>query len=156
MEERTGLKNIAGHYTLPSALTAHEIENYAIAVQYLTQDGVLKDGLKKLQDLWHNLTLLNPELKEVQPGRNSLRQLSDAIRGVASGFNTSDIHDFIHIGNGSIRNREPDYAQKLDRLQRAIGPIGWIPGRKTLHKIDLQLEMLGIIKPQEKPPRFEP
>ena len=153
LEQKTGFTNIAGHYTMPGDLHAHELENYAQMIRNLSQNNKIPraEGLDKLHAVWSSLRRLNPELNSITLHRDDLMQVFHAVMGVTSGFNPDDIHEFIHIGGAQMRSSAPDYRARVRKVENALGHIGWVPSLKTLDTIIGQLDKAP---PPPKPRRF--
>lgn len=144
------LSGIAGRYTLPHGLEAPDIENYALIVRDLTLSGKIdgRTGLNKLLTLWADIKRLNPGLEAIKPAEGDLWQAYHCLLGVSSAFNSKDISDFIHIGNGTVRQQDPVYREAFRRVEEKAGRIYWIPSLETIEKINRQLVTGG--------PKFPP
>lgn len=154
-EEVTGLKGISGSWIMPPGLTEDDIKNYLkIAFISLTNDCAWNDRAilrqpegrdflttrKTLQDLWHALKCLNPDLEKIQLDQNNAYKIWDSVFGVISQFNADDIDWWLNVG-GTQQSREQiaGYGNMRDRIEEQLGCImKWVVSANTMKRIHAQ------------------
>ena len=167
-EQQHGLTGISGGYIYPKS--ADDLEDSVVNHVLNDLKIVAQFNIKKLKgkiprnasglDYYHGhrrdylngifdeLLSLNPVLSGINFDRNDDTQLTNVIRGIASGFNVSDINYYLKcLGQGGVMELavncdgtelERKALEKQIQLKLGENPltgIGWVASPETLQKI---------------------
>jgi hypothetical protein len=169
-EKATGLKGIGGNYKYPASMNAVQFddawtwtfiqkENRQILPTALVAAGIalpeyprrmdINDYMATLpqpvqgmyRNVWDELVALNPQLKGVRVDKGDIGQVYDAINGVASGFNVTDINYYLEA-DSSREARLKYFAHPLiAKIDEESGAhMCWIAAPETLQQVSLQLD----------------
>ncbi|TAL39509.1 MAG: hypothetical protein EPN97_02285 [Alphaproteobacteria bacterium] len=166
-EIQTGLKGIAGEYTLPDGMNAAQFEDHfhwqflndrTVPPPALVEKGfippqplspkltldVLNTAPSEVgqfyRQTWDHLVELNPALKDVKLDRANLVEVNHAIFGVSSGFNAPDINFYLERNRGDVSPKGyfEDPRFKWIAAESGAHPE-WIAAPETLNSITEQL-----------------
>ena len=155
LENKYGLKDIAGHYKFVDGKTAPFAE-YDYRKRFMkyfhatkmqnSENPILREAsqivlqgapeaLKEINGEIKKLQELNPELKRLNFNPNKMLEAYQALIGVTSGYNPDDINYFLH----SLRTGKRD--ESLNQRKDKMGiNLGWQPAHTTMDRIEAQLK----------------
>ena len=135
-EEQNRIQGLAYQYILPSGLLPIELNEYVLFAS-LTDQGVYK----RLNEVWKQLKKDNEKtLWSLKFDTNDTRQLYNAILGVASAFLPQDIQFYLDGGKSSTLREDREIKFLLDKIERCLNNICWVPCLDTLRLIDQQID----------------
>ncbi len=173
-EAAHGLSGVATYYKFPETKIGDEVSRLAIFFTHYAVDRYSSEvfscyeppcddnnyAIKKINELnsdlmlqmqgdWARLTELNPSLGKIGVDIDDPLNLFDAILGVASLFNVSDVDFFVteryrgkSMDIASYTSNIPEYQklrQSVDALCANCLRVKWVPSLDTLRHIEVSL-----------------
>lgn len=106
-----------------------DIENQQIYIEYHWAS-----ENENILTYYYNLLLdLNPQLKIINAP--TLNKKNDVIMGAISKFILDDIKEFVEIGGGVTRGKDPYWIKLKNSIDSRYGKAYWIPSTKTLERL---------------------
>lgn len=153
-EAKTGITGIAGHYVMPGALTAQQVENYVMLLDHSVLRGKIthEQQHEKMVSLVAALQGRNPELDIIKYNTEDTFHLRYIAIGATSGFKAGDINSFVNGGTYLKLKNDPAYVALREKLEAQTGVSmgGWIPTMDTLKTIDKKLSLQPAPAPSAK------
>lgn len=169
LEDKTGLKGIAGRYKFIGGAEPAFAEygyrkrfrKFAIAEKFLKSGDPIQiqaaqkltpqfaEALKEINEEHKKLLELNPELKKLNFNKASITESYHALIGVTSQYNPDDVNSYLqnNIRQGKINRPVHD---RINQITQKTGiRFGWQPSEKTMDKIERQLAVRSRILEQK-------
>jgi len=138
-EEKYGLSGIAGRYAMPQGLKPVELQAYAEVLGHAVRAGHISADVQqeKFEEVLTALTARNPGLAELRLDPTQEDALQDALIGIASDFNVTDMQRF-HDTQG-LDDLTTEIAMDFNKKFPGVA-LNWLPAPETFEKVTAQLE----------------
>lgn len=149
-ETQYGLTGLAAHYVMPAGLKPVELQAYAEVLGHAVRAGDLSltEQQEKLGEVFLALEARNPVLAQLRLDPLQEDALQDALIGIASDFNVTDMQRF-HDTQG-LDDLTTAVAMDFNKKFPGVA-LNWLPAPETFEKVTAQLEAKRAVSNTPKP-----